>query len=271
MDDFTFPTTAASAAAAAAAADTSAAEPPLRLHLHHHRRRVLHFAGSPLWFPSCPVAAAPPAEPVLAGAVASGKGDVVRGDVDVMADKERGGGGGEERVEEEEEAMSEWSDEGRPEEVKAEAETAREFSRGGGDDDDGGDGGDGGADKDEEEEEKMDLLWEDFNEELQQALHQRVGSCPRADARAAAAAAGLELSPESSDAESEPAATPTAVLRLRGHVGCAPMMLRPSSRAGGYRRATSWVLLMKIFRRLFVIEKTVSSASGRHGHAVARR
>ncbi|KAF0893141.1 hypothetical protein E2562_023175 [Oryza meyeriana var. granulata] len=165
-----------------------------------------------------------------------------------MADKEQEDeeeGGGEEAT----------SDAGRREEGKA--EEAREVSRGEVDVDVDGGGGGGGAD----EEEKMDLLWENFNEELQQALHQRVGSCRRADARAAAGAAGMELSPESSDAESESAAA------LRGHFGCAPMMLRPSSRAGGYRRTTSWVLLMKIFRRLFVIEKTIASASGRHGRA----
>ncbi|KAG8082066.1 hypothetical protein GUJ93_ZPchr0014g47129 [Zizania palustris] len=102
-----------------------------------------------------------------------------------------------------------------------------------------------------DEEEKMDLLWENFNEEL--ALHGRhhVGSCPRSSA----AAAGKEL--------------PEPAVLLRGHA-CTPM-LRASSRAAGtaqyYRRTSSWVLLIKIFRRLFVIEKTISSASR---HAMPR-
>uniref|UniRef100_A0A0D9ZL04 Uncharacterized protein n=1 Tax=Oryza glumipatula TaxID=40148 RepID=A0A0D9ZL04_9ORYZ len=272
MDDFTFPTTAAAAAAADTAA--AAAAEPLRLHHHHHRRRGrLHFAASPLWFPSsCPVAAAPPDVPVAdddAAAVASAVKDVdvvvVRdamvGKEQEQEDEEEGGGGGGGG---EEEAMSDAGRRREEEATTAAAAGTGELSRG------DVDGGGGGAGRDAEE--KMDLLWENFNEELHhQALHQRVGSCPRADARAAAAAAGMmELSPETSDAESEPA----AAAALRGHVGCAPM-LRPSSRAGagGYRRtATSWVLLMKIFRRLFVIEKTISSsaaasASGRHGSA----
>uniref|UniRef100_A0A0D9W567 Uncharacterized protein n=1 Tax=Leersia perrieri TaxID=77586 RepID=A0A0D9W567_9ORYZ len=183
MDDFTFPTTASPELAAE----------PLRLH-----RRLLHFAASPLWFPS----SAPP---------------------EFMDDRE------------EEEGNSKM------------AETS-ELLRGG--------DGDG-------EEEKMDMLWEDFNEELQQQVVKRVGSCPME-----AAAEGMEVcSPgeSASDAESEP-----AVMRRGGGGGggCAPaLMMRATSRAGGtghYRRTTSWVLLMKIFRRLFVIEKTIS-ASGRHG------
>uniref|UniRef100_A0A0E0P9F5 Uncharacterized protein n=1 Tax=Oryza rufipogon TaxID=4529 RepID=A0A0E0P9F5_ORYRU len=286
MDDFTFPITAAAAAAAAdTAAAAAAAAEPLRLHHHHHhhrRRGRLHFAASPLWFPSsCPVAAAPPDVPVADdadtadAAVASAVKDVdvvvfvrdaMEGKEQEQEDEEGGGGGQEEATSdagrrEEEEGKKE-------EEATAAAAATGELSRGDGDED-GGDHGGGGAARDKEE--KMDQLWENFNEELRQALHQRVGSCPRADARAAAAA-GMELSPETSDAESEPA----AAAALRGHIGCAPM-LRPSSRAGagGYRRtATSWVLLMKIFRRLFVIEKTISSssaaaasASGRHGSA----
>jgi hypothetical protein len=98
-------------------------------------------------------------------------------------------------------------------------------------------------------EEKMDMLWENFNEELE-ALR-RAGSYSKA--------AACELS----DTESEAAE--------RGR-GCAPM-LRASSRAGGtgqyYRRTGgSWVLLMRIFKRLFVVEKTISAAS-RHRKAKA--
>jgi len=103
-----------------------------------------------------------------------------------------------------------------------------------------------------EVEDRMDLLWEDFNEELARAggLQQARDLC----------------SSGSSDAESsEPAAAR----------GCAPV-LRPSSRAAGAvrhcrRRAGTWVLLMRIFRRLFVIEKTVSAsaAAARRQHAAA--
>lgn len=86
-------------------------------------------------------------------------------------------------------------------------------------------------------EDRMDLLWEDFNEELARGLWP-------------------ESSDYSSDAESEPAAAR----------GCAPA-LRPSSRAGAARhcrrRAGTWVLLIRIFRRLFVIEKTVAAATAR--------
>ncbi|KAL5216767.1 hypothetical protein ABZP36_008168 [Zizania latifolia] len=191
----------------AAAADTAEA---LRL---RHRP----FPASPPWFPSfCPVAAAP---------VAAASKDVVQ--VAMAGDHDD-----EEEVEPTSDAGSRREEEG--EEGKAEAAEPLP----------GGAAAGGGAADDEE---KMDLLWENFNEEL--ALHgrHRVGSCPRSGA----AAAGLEL--------------PEPAVLLRRH-GCAPM-LRASSRAAGtaqyYRRTSSWVLLIKIFRRLFVIEKTISSASRR--------
>lgn len=96
-------------------------------------------------------------------------------------------------------------------------------------------------------EDKMDMLWENFNEELE-ALR-RAGSCSKKTA-----ACGLD---ELSDTESEAGE--------RGR-GCAPM-LWASSRAGGtgqyYRRSGSWVLLMRIFKRLFVVEKTISAAHRR--------
>lgn len=180
MDDFTFPITAAAAAE------------PLRLHHHHHhhrRRGRLHFAASPLWFPSsCPVAAAPPDVPVADdadtadAAVASAVKDVdvvvfvrdaMEGKEQEQEDEEGGGGGQEEATSdagrrEEEEGKKE-------EEATAAAAATGELSRGDGDED-GGDHGGGGAARDKEE--KMDQLWENFNEELRQALHQRVGSCP---------------------------------------------------------------------------------------------
>lgn len=97
--------------------------------------------------------------------------------------------------------------------------------------------GSAGAGADAAVEDRMDLLWEDFNEELARGLWP-------------------ESSDYSSDAESEPAAAR----------GCAPA-LRPSSRAGAARhcrrRAGTWVLLIRIFRRLFVIEKTVAAATAR--------
>ncbi|KAF7001851.1 hypothetical protein CFC21_017432 [Triticum aestivum] len=103
-------------------------------------------------------------------------------------------------------------------------------------------------------EDKMDKLWENFNEELE-ALR-RAGSCPKKTA----AACGLD---ELSDTESEAGE--------RGR-GCAPM-LRASSRAGAtgqyYRRSGSWVLLMRIFKRLFVVEKTAVSAAHRRHKANA--
>lgn len=109
--------------------------------------------------------------------------------------------------------------------------------------------GPAGAGADAAVEDRMDLLWEDFNEELARGGSCRVGV-------AAGLARGLwpESSDYSSDAESELAAAR----------GCAPA-LRPSSRAGAARhcrrRAGTWVLLIRIFRRLFVIEKTVAAAA----------
>jgi hypothetical protein len=109
-----------------------------------------------------------------------------------------------------------------------------------------------GAGGDATEEDRMDLLWEDFNEELA-----RAGSC------CCRAAAGGGPWP-ASDSESEPAAAR----------GCAPV-LRPSSRAGAVRhcrrRAGTWALLMRIFRRLFVVEKTVVSRRQRHRAAAKAR
>lgn len=105
--------------------------------------------------------------------------------------------------------------------------------------------GPAGAGADAAVEDRMDLLWEDFNEELARGLWP-------------------ESSDYSSDAESEPAAAR----------GCAPV-LRPSSRAGAVRhcrrRAGTWALLMRIFRRLFVVEKTVVSRRQRHRAAAKAR
>jgi hypothetical protein len=92
---------------------------------------------------------------------------------------------------------------------------------------------------------RMDLLWEDFffNEEL------------LAKRRAAGGGSG-PCYPQSSDGEESDSAPGRGAL-----AACFPV-LRPSPRAGGAghyrRRAGSWVLLMRIFRSLFVIDKTVS-------------
>jgi hypothetical protein len=94
-------------------------------------------------------------------------------------------------------------------------------------------------------EDRMDLLWEDFffNEEL------------LAKRQAAGGGSGPCYS-ESSDGEESDSAPGRDAL-----AACFPV-LRPSARAGGAghyrRRAGSWVLLMRIFRRLFVIDKTAS-------------
>ncbi|CAM0904588.1 unnamed protein product [Alopecurus aequalis] len=193
-------------------ATAASAEPADTLCLHHHHHRRLpfpHFASSPLWFPLDDGAAATPALAVLS-----------RRAVDDM---------------EEQEPTS--SDTGR----RSDAESGA----GEQDDDEGVKvlRGTGAG------EEKMDMLWENFNEELE-ALR-RAGSYSK---RAAWGLEELELS----DTESE-----------RGR-GCA-LMPRASSRAGGtgqyYRRTGgSWVLLMRIFKRLFVVEKTIS-ASSRHRQA----
>uniref|UniRef100_A0ACD5UQN9 Uncharacterized protein n=1 Tax=Avena sativa TaxID=4498 RepID=A0ACD5UQN9_AVESA len=193
-----------------------AAEPADTLCVHHHHHRRLpfpHFASSPLWFPDPGVCVAPTPAP------STGSRGTVGADM------------------EEQEATS--SDAGR-------RSAAERGGRGEDDDDEAVDvlrGSGAGLG-----EEKMDMLWENFNEELE-ALR-RTGSY----SKAAAAAAACELSDTDSEAEE------------RGR-GCAPV-LRASSRAGGtgqyYRRTGgSWVLLMRIFKRLFVVEKTVSAASRR--------
>jgi hypothetical protein len=121
----------------------------------------------------------------------------------------------------------------------------------------------------EEVEDRMDQLWEDFNEELGQLARARRlrarggGSCrrdrhrdddgllvPEGGRRLTRSEPSPPSSSSSDDAESEHAARAA---------GCAPV-LRPSARHCR-RRAGTWVLLMRIFRRLFVIEKTISAAA----------
>ncbi|XP_062219312.1 uncharacterized protein LOC133919080 [Phragmites australis] len=118
--------------------------------------------------------------------------------------------------------------------------------------------------------ERMDLLWESFNEEL---LLRRAGSKAAADHPDGVARPGLEdqgshFCHSPSDAESEETSS------SERRYGCAPTMLRASSRAGGAghfcssprRRsrgrgtaaAGGWALLLRLFRRLLAVDKTAS-------------
>jgi hypothetical protein len=100
-----------------------------------------------------------------------------------------------------------------------------------------------GAAADVELEDRMDLLWEDFNEEL--LAMRRAGGGP---------------GPCSSDGEASDSAP-----------GRIPV-LRQAARAVGAghyrRRAGSWVLLVRIFRRFFVIDKTIAPVASTRRRAI---
>ncbi|XP_040377134.1 uncharacterized protein LOC102720120 [Oryza brachyantha] len=115
-------------------------------------------------------------------------------------------------------------------------------------------------------EERMDLLWEDFNDELLLQLRrlQRAGSGGAAGTGAPSLADNDgRHSPPPAD-EEETSSSPGG-----GLYGCAPTMLRASSRAGavgqfyggrgrggGRSRATGWELLLRLFRKLFAVDKS---------------
>ncbi|KAJ1279492.1 hypothetical protein BS78_04G161000 [Paspalum vaginatum] len=105
--------------------------------------------------------------------------------------------------------------------------------------------------------ERMDKLWESFNEDPDRWF---LCDCSQ--------------STDGAESEEGTCASPAA----RCGYGCAPAMLRASSRAGGAgqfcrrrgsprRRgaAAGWALLLRLFRRLFTVDKTSSSRSPRGG------
>ncbi|KAL5213273.1 hypothetical protein ABZP36_024120 [Zizania latifolia] len=116
------------------------------------------------------------------------------------------------------------------------------------------------------DEERMDLLWEDFNDELLLQLR-------RQRAAAAGCPAGTPT-PSPGDGRSPPSDEETSMSPGRLH-GCAPTMLRASSRAGGVgqfygrrgrcrsSRATGWELLLRLFRKLFAVD---TSPPSHHHH-----
>lgn len=133
--------------------------------------------------------------------------------------------------------------------------------------------------------ERMDKLWESFNEEL---LLLRRHARSKSAAAAGHPAGGLGPAADRwylcnyppSDAESEETAASSPAER-RGY-GCAPTMLRASSRAGGAGQfcgssssssprggrgaAAGWALLLRLFRRLFAVDKAPAPAPSRsHG------
>jgi hypothetical protein len=136
--------------------------------------------------------------------------------------------------------------------------------------------------------ERMDKLWESFNEEL--LLLRRQHARSKSAASAGHPAGGLDPAdgwyhcnyPPSDDAESEETTAASSPVERRGY-GCAPTMLRASSRAGGagqfYRggsprggrrrggrgAAGGWALLLRLFRRLFAVDKNPATSSRSHG------
>ncbi|KAG8071019.1 hypothetical protein GUJ93_ZPchr0006g42667 [Zizania palustris] len=121
------------------------------------------------------------------------------------------------------------------------------------------------------DEERMDLLWEDFNDELLLQLR-------RQRAAAVGCPAGTPT-PSPGDGRSPPSDEETSMSPGRLH-GCAPTMLRASSRAGGVgqfygrrgggrcrsSRATGWDLLLRLFRKLFAVDTSPPSQHHRHHH-----
>ncbi|OEL24780.1 hypothetical protein BAE44_0014205 [Dichanthelium oligosanthes] len=123
--------------------------------------------------------------------------------------------------------------------------------------------------------ERMDKLWESFNEELFLLRRARSKSAAATADRTGSNKDWFLCNYSPSDAESEE----TSASSPAGY-GCAPTMLRASSRAGGVgqfcssssprgrRRGSSrgggaaagWALLLRLFRRLFAVDKAPASS-----------
>jgi len=150
--------------------------------------------------------------------------------------------------------------------------------------------------------ERMDKLWESFNEDLvlrHRDRGRRSKSAAGINIKVSRAAAGLDdpadddrwclcnYSPPSSGADdddesSDQETSASSPAEQRRGYGCAPTMLRASSRAGGAgqfcaasssragrrRRgrgaAAGWALLLRLFRRLFAVDKTAPPSSRSH-------
>jgi hypothetical protein len=97
-------------------------------------------------------------------------------------------------------------------------------------------------------EDRMDLLWEDFNDDLKLPQRRR---------------------PDSSDTESEEdtsGCAPTTMLRASSRAGGAGQFCSRGGRPGRGGRTTGWTLLLRLFQRLFAVDRTPPSRSPRHHH-----
>uniref|UniRef100_A0A0D9VH14 Uncharacterized protein n=1 Tax=Leersia perrieri TaxID=77586 RepID=A0A0D9VH14_9ORYZ len=125
-----------------------------------------------------------------------------------------------------------------------------------------GDDEDDDVDVDMEKSERMDMLWEDFNDELLLQLRRRHHKRDLATPSS---------SPNDDDGCSLSSPSPSSAGYC--YQGCAPTMLRASSRAGavghlygrggdGGRRSrppTGWEILLRLFRKLFAVDKSSPS------------
>jgi hypothetical protein len=109
-------------------------------------------------------------------------------------------------------------------------------------------GGHAQAVRQHNDEDRMDLLWEDLNDDLKLPQRRR---------------------PDSSDTESEETSAgcaPTTMLRASSRAGGAGQFCGGSSRSGRGGRTTGWALLLRLFERLFAVDKRPPSRSPRHLH-----
>ncbi|KAF0932181.1 hypothetical protein E2562_008712 [Oryza meyeriana var. granulata] len=117
------------------------------------------------------------------------------------------------------------------------------------------------------DEERMDLLWEDFNDELLLQLRRQ-----RAAGTSSADDDDRSSPPPQPPSDEEETSSPA-----EQRYGCAPTMLRASSRAGavgqfygrrgrGRSRATGWELLLRLFRKLFAVDKSSPPCHRRRRH-----